>query len=68
MVRKIGRYRIEFQGKKFLFIGYKEPSNGAIATQEQYENFEDSYAHLDVDGKIRRHRRVIGTERDIKWL
>ena len=54
--------KIKFEGKEMLLIG------GAIATQEQFENFEPSYAHLFPDGVIRRYGEEIGLESDIEYL
>lgn len=59
---------IRFQGEEYLFVGNPERTRGAIATEEQYENFQDSYAHLCADGKIYRYRGVIGLIDDIEWL
>lgn len=53
---------IEFQGNKYILVG------GAIATVKQYENFEDSYAHLGDDGIIMRYGNVIGKKEDIVFL
>lgn len=59
--------RIMFKGKEYLLIsGSLEHS--AIATKEQYENFECSYAHLFPDGKIRRFNKVIGDVNDIEFV
>ena len=54
--------QIEFKGKKYLLI------NGAIATKKQYENGLPSYAHLYEDGNISQYGKIIGTEKDIKYL
>lgn len=59
--------RIKFQGQEFLLIGDKE-TGGAIATQEAYENFDPSFAHLFPDGRILRHKSQIGTLKDIEFL
>jgi len=59
-------YNIKFKGKKFLLIG--DLTDGAIATKEQYESFETSYAHLCADGKVKRFHKIIGTKDDIKVL
>jgi hypothetical protein len=57
--------RCRFKGKSYLLIGTKK-YGGAIATRRQYENFEDSYAHLFPDGVVRRYGRVIGGRDDIR--
>ncbi len=54
--------RIRLFGKDYLLI------KGAIATQEAYENFEMSFAHLFPDGNIKRLNQIIGTEKDIEYL
>lgn len=59
-----GNHEIEFQGKEYLLIGTLK--DGAIATREDYENFNPSYAHLFSDGLIKRYFCVIGTVDDIK--
>lgn len=59
--------RIRFKGKEYLFIGDEERTDGAIATEEQYANFETSFAHLE-DDKVMRFQEVIGTKNDIEWL
>ncbi len=41
---------------------------GAIAFQEDYEDFRESYAHLAEDGNIYRYGEIIGTKEDIKLL
>lgn len=43
-------YEILFREQEFLLIG--TPEKGAIATQEQYENFLPSVAHLYSNGDI----------------
>lgn len=60
-------YKILFKGDPFLFIG-DTPSDGAIATEEQFENFLPSYAHLFPDGTVKRYNVVIGTRDDIQFL
>jgi hypothetical protein len=58
--------KIRFEGQEYLLIGDK--TDGAIATREQFENFDLSYAHLFSDGKIRRFNVVIGTLEDIEFI
>ncbi len=53
---------IKFKDNEYLLV------EGAIATKEQYENGLVSYAHLFKDGKIRRFNKIIGTEKDIKYI
>jgi hypothetical protein len=59
--------KIKFQGREFLLIGNLE-EGGAIATQEQFDNFEVSYAHLLPNGTIARFGNKIGTREDIEVL
>lgn len=54
--------RIKFKGKDYVFVA------GAIATEEQYKNCMESYAHLFDDGIILRHGKEIGTKEDIEFL
>lgn len=54
--------KIRFQNTDMLLIG------GAIAFQEDYEDFRESYAHLAEDGNIYRYGEIIGTKEDIKLL
>ena len=57
---------IFFQGSQYLLIGSKR-FGGAIATKDQYENLETSYAHLHRDGNISRFGAIIGNVKDIKF-
>ena len=59
--------RIRFQGKEYLLIGSLR-DGGPIATKEQYENFEMSYAHLRPDGVVMRFRDSIGHRDEIEVL
>jgi len=58
---------IKFKGEKYLLVGDLD-SGGAIATQEAYDNFKVSYAHLFSDGNVRRYREIIGTKADIEVI
>lgn len=58
---------IRFLGRDLLLIGDRN-TGGAISTQEQYENFEISFAHLMADGRIMRFGEEIGTRDDITFL
>jgi len=62
-----GNRRVRFQGREYLLIG-DLTSGGAIATQEQFDNFENSYAHLGEDGVVRRYGAVIGRRADVEDL
>jgi hypothetical protein len=57
---------IEFQGKRYILDG--NMTDGAITTQEAYDNWDDSYAHLYSDGNILRYGVVIGHRDDITVL
>jgi len=57
--------KILFKGNEYLLIGDLQ-TGGAIATEEQFDNFEPSYAHLMPDGRIMRYHRLIGTRDDIR--
>ena len=62
--------KILFRGKEYLFIpksGDITKTNGAIATPEQYENFQAPFAHLFPDGLVRQLGQVIGKREEIFW-
>lgn len=65
-VPRRGLHRIKFQGHDFLLIG--DLGYGAIATQEQFDDCADNYAHVYEDGIVRRYGRPIGTRSDITVL
>lgn len=67
MMPKSEKWRVNFNGKEFLFIGDPD-DNGAIATQEQYENFDQSAAHLFSDGVIRSYGVPIGKKEDLEFI
>ncbi len=62
--------RLKFQGNEYILIGEKVGGEweGAIATQEAYDNFQESFAHLMPDGRILRFSECIGDLEDIEWL
>ena len=57
--------RIRLFGNDYILIGDLE-NGGPIATEEQYSNFECSFAHLKQDGNIYRFGEIIGTRDDIE--
>ena len=57
-------YNIKWFGKDYLLIGPSKES-GAIATKEQFENFEMSTAQLMPDGRIYRNGFVIGFKEEL---
>lgn len=57
--------KIVFKNKHYFLIDGDLEKGGAIATKEQYENGECSYAHLYPDGNIRRFNEIIGTKDEI---
>jgi len=59
--------QIELFGQRYLLIGNLE-EGGTIATREQYEEFECSFAYLQPNGDIMRFNEKIGTRKDIKVL
>lgn len=59
-------YKIKFKGEDFLLIGSPE-NGGAIATQEQWDRFAPSFAHLYPSGRVLQHGEEIGTKDDIEW-
>lgn len=58
---------IRFKDEKYLLVGNVE-EGGAIATQQDYENGDVSFAHLGPDGTIRRFHKAIGTVNEIEFL
>lgn len=58
-------WRTTFAGTEMLLIG--TPVHGAIATREQYENFEVSFAQLTRSG-IYRYNVKIGEPTDIRII
>lgn len=64
--KECNEYKIRFQGREYLLIGSK--TTGSIATQEQFDNFETSFAYLHKDGVIRQFGMQIGTINDIEFL
>lgn len=59
--------KIKFKGNEYLLIG-NLAEGGAIATQEQYENFERPYAYLFETGEIMRFNEIIGHREDIEVI
>lgn len=58
---------IRFQGAEYLLIGDLE-RGGPIATKEQYENGQCSYAQLKPDGSVWRFRDTIGHRDEIEVI
>lgn len=58
---------VELFGEEYVLVGDLE-SGGSIATREAFEDFEDSYAYLFEDGKIRRFGHVIGDVSDLTLI
>ena len=56
--------KIRFQGRSDLIL----TRGGAITTEEDYEAFRESYAHLVDDGRVMRYGRQIGTAGDIEII
>jgi len=55
--------KIRFRGQGYLLV------DGDIATEEQYENFYDSYAHWYPDeNAVIRYAYQIGTNADIEFV
>ena len=55
---------IRFQGNEYLLIG-DMAHGGSIATKEQFENGECSYAYLKPDGTVMRFGDSIGHRDEI---
>lgn len=58
---------IRFQGGEYFLIGDLE-RGGPIATREQYENGQCSYAHLQSDGAVMRFGDSIGHRDEIEVI
>lgn len=56
--------RVVFMGESYRLIG---ETDGPIATDEQFENGECSFAHLLPDGRIMRYGEQIGTRDDLQF-
>ncbi len=60
--------KLKFQGIEYILVNERgDDKDGAIATQEQFDNFLDSFAHLMKDGRIMQHHQKIGDRSDIEW-
>ncbi len=62
------RRKILFQREEYLFITIPGEEGGAIATREQFENFEPSAAFLNPSGVIVQFGTIIGSKEDITFL
>lgn len=61
--------KLIFQGQEFILINDDgNRTEGAIATEEQFNNFEMSYTHLFENGNILRYGVVIGNISEIEWI
>jgi hypothetical protein len=58
--------RIWWKGLPFLAIGRE--NDFAIATQEEFDNFEPSTAHRMPNGTILRYGRVVGHADEITFV
>lgn len=58
------RFRNGVSSQEFFLIK-EDKMEGPIATKEQYENCQCSFAHLQFDGKIMRFHEEIGTIGDL---
>jgi hypothetical protein len=57
--------KVMFKGNQYLLIGGNIKRGGPIATKEQFDNFECSFAYLHPDGNISRFGAIIGTRNDL---
>lgn len=65
-----GLVKIKFKGRDDLYVydDYKKRGSSPVCTEEEYKNFEESYAFLDVkSGRILRHGVEIGKIEDIEF-
>ena len=60
-------HRVKYRGTDFLFVGDPD-GDGAIALEDDYLNFRQSYAHLMKDGSVMRHGEEIGRREDVQFL
>ena len=58
--------KITWRGEAFLAVGLT--NDFAIATQEQFDNFEQSTAHRMPDGTIMQFGKVIGSADEITFI
>ena len=68
MEHAVLRIKSLYGDTEFILVGDRNVPEGAIATQEQYENFEPSTAYLTHDGRIMQFNEQIGTKDDIEWI
>jgi len=59
------RFRNGITTESDLFLIKEDAFEGPIATKEQYENCECSFAHLTRDGRVMRFCKQIGTIDDL---
>uniref|UniRef100_A0A6M3LPG7 Uncharacterized protein n=1 Tax=viral metagenome TaxID=1070528 RepID=A0A6M3LPG7_9ZZZZ len=57
--------RVRLFGNDYLLIGDLE-NGGAIATEEQFRNFDCSFAYLTQSGNIIQRGKIIGIREDIE--
>lgn len=60
--------RVKFNGHIYLFGGQSLDESGFIATEEQFANFRESFAHYWPDQGVLRFRRKIGTREDLELM
>ncbi len=60
------KQKIKWNGIDYLLVGGER--DGAIATREQYENFDCSTAHLNQDGTISHFGNTVGSIEEIEFL
>ncbi len=59
---------VKFKGKAGLILVGNVEKGGVLATREQYEQNEESFAHLFADGTVKRLGKQIGTVDDIVFV
>ena len=60
--------KIKFKGEEYIFGGDDLDEGHFIATEDQYMSGKISFAHLCLDGRIIRFKKVIGDRSDIEVL
>ena len=62
--------KVRWRGKDYVLVyGKVSDDNAALATQEQFDNFELSHAHVYFDtNEINRFGEVIGEATELEYL
>jgi hypothetical protein len=59
---------VRFKGVEYLFGGESLDQDGFVATREQYESGEASFAHWFLDRGLMQHGKKIGSREDLELI